>query len=130
MALPMADGTVWEPGNFEENQFRGFITLRQALASSVNLVAIRLGLEIGVETVVDEARRYGITTRVRPHVPSMFIGSADVLALQMVSAFSGPAALGVRASPIGIVRVEDYRRHRAVAAHAAPRAGDGPGVRG
>jgi len=106
IAVPMTDGTVWEPGNFEENQFRGFITLRQALASSVNLVAIRLGLEIGVETVVEEARRYGITTRV-PDVPSIFIGSADVLPLQMVSAFSAPATLGVRASPIGIIRVED-----------------------
>jgi penicillin-binding protein 1A len=106
ISLPMTDGTVWEPGNFEENQFRGFITLRQALASSVNLVAIRLGLEIGAETVVEEARRYGLTTRV-PEVPSIFIGSADVLPLQMVSAFSVPATLGVRASPIGIVRVED-----------------------
>jgi len=106
IAVPMTDGTVWEPGNFEENTFRGFITLRQALASSVNLVAIRLGLEIGVETVVDEAHRYGITTSV-PSVPSIFIGSADVLPLQMVSAYSAPAGLGVRASPIGIIRVED-----------------------
>src|SRR5262245_53034110 len=102
----MPDGTVWEPNNFEENEYRGFITLRQALASSVNLVAIRLGLEIGVETVVEEARRYGLTTPV-PAVPSIFIGSADVIPLQLVSAYTVPATLGVRASPIGIRRVED-----------------------
>lgn len=106
ISLPMADGTVWEPSNFEENQFRGAMTLRTALALSVNLVAIRLGLEIGVEAVVEEARRYGLTTPV-PAVPSIFIGSADVLPLQMVSAFTAPATLGVRASPIGIRRVED-----------------------
>ena len=106
ISLPMPDGTVWEPGNFEENEFRGFITLRQALASSVNLVAIRLGLEIGVETVIDEARRYGLTTPV-PKVPSVFIGSADVIPLQLVSAYTVPATLGVRASPIGIRKVED-----------------------
>lgn len=106
ITLPMSDGTFWEPSNYEENEYRGYLTLRQALASSVNLVAIRLGLEIGVETVVEEARRYGITTPV-PRVPSIFIGAADVLPLQMVSAFSAPATLGVRASPIGIRRVED-----------------------
>ena len=106
ISLPMPDGTVWEPGNFEENEFRGPITLRRALAGSINLVAIRLGLELGVEAVVEEARRYGITTPVPP-VPSIFIGSAEVIPLQLVSAFTAPAALGVRASPIGIRRVED-----------------------
>jgi len=104
--LPMPDGTVWSPSNFEEDEYRGPITLRQALASSVNLVAIRLGLEIGVQTVVEEARRYGITTPV-PAVPSIFIGSADVIPLQMVSAYSVPANLGYRVTPIGIRRVED-----------------------
>ena len=54
------------------------LMLRTALALSINLVAIRLGLEVGVEPVVEEARRYGITTPV-PRVPSIFIGSADVI---------------------------------------------------
>ncbi len=106
ISLPQPDGTVWEPSNFEEDEFRGPVTLRTALALSINLVAIRLGLEVGAETVVEEARRYGITTRV-PAVPSMFIGSAEVLPLQLVSAYTVPASLGVRASPIGIRRVED-----------------------
>ena len=106
VSIPMSDGTVWEPSNFEEDLFRGDVTLRQGLASSINLIAIRLGLEIGVDAVVEEARRYGLTTPVAP-VPSIFIGSADVIPLQMVSAFTSPAALGVRAQPIGIRRVED-----------------------
>ncbi len=106
ISLPMPDGTVWEPGNFEQNDFRGMVTLRRALAASINLIAIRLGLEIGVDAVVEEARRYGITTPVQK-VPSIFIGSADVIPLQLVSAFTAPATLGMRASPIGIRRVED-----------------------
>jgi membrane peptidoglycan carboxypeptidase len=69
-------------------------------------VAIRLGLELGVDAVVDEARRYGISTPVPP-VPSMFIGSADVYPLELVSAFTVPATLGVKAAPFGILRVED-----------------------
>ncbi len=106
VSIPMSDGTVWEPSNFEEGEFRGDITLRQGLASSINLIAIRLGLEIGVDAVVDEAHRYGLTTPVYP-VPATFIGSSDVYPLQMVSAYTAPAALGVRAAPICIRRVED-----------------------
>jgi penicillin-binding protein 1A len=106
ISLPMSDGTIWEPHNFEEATFRGPMTLRQGLALSINLVAIRLGLELGVDAVVDEARRYGISTPV-PAVPSMFIGSADVIPLEMVAAYTAPATLGVRAAPFGIIRVED-----------------------
>ena len=106
ISLPMSDGTIWEPHNFEEEDFKGLITLRRALALSINLVAIRLGMELGVDAVVDEARRYGITTQV-PAVPSMFIGSASVIPLEMVSAYTAPATLGVRAAPFAVTRVED-----------------------
>jgi len=106
ISLPQPDGTVWEPRNFEENTFRGMTTLRTALALSINLVTIRLGLEVGAEAVADEARRYGFSAPI-PAVPSMFIGSADVIPLEMVSAYTAFASLGVRASPIAILRVED-----------------------
>jgi penicillin-binding protein 1A len=106
ISLPMSDGTIWEPHNFEEEELQGAITLRRALALSINLVAIRLGLELGVDAVVDEARRYGISTPV-PAVPSMFIGSADMIPLELVSAYTVPATLGMRAAPFAILRVED-----------------------
>ncbi len=106
ISLPMSDGTIWEPHNFEEEDSKGLITLRRALALSINLVAIRLGMELGVDAVVDEAHRYGISTQV-PAVPSMFIGSASVIPLELVSAYTVPATLGVRAWPFAVVRVED-----------------------
>jgi penicillin-binding protein 1A len=106
ISLPMSDGTIWEPHNFEAEETQGVIPLRRALALSINLVAIRLGMELGVDAVVDEARRYGISTQV-PAVPSMFIGSASVIPLELVSAYTGPATLGVRSSPFAVVRVED-----------------------
>ena len=106
ISLPQPDGTVWEPVNFEESIFHGMTTLRTALALSINLVTIRLGLELGAAAVVEEAHRYGITTPV-PAVPAMFIGSADVIPLEMVSAYTAFANLGVRSAPIAILRVED-----------------------
>ncbi|MDP9145476.1 MAG: transglycosylase domain-containing protein, partial [Actinomycetota bacterium] len=60
----------WEPQNYD-NQFRGPLTLRQALTYSNNIVTIRLGMEeLGENAVIDEATRYGITTRI-PALPSI-----------------------------------------------------------
>ncbi len=106
LSLPMSDGTIWEPHNFEQDTTSALETLRRGLALSLNLVTIRLGLELGPEAVVAEARKYGISTPVPP-VPSMFIGSASVIPLEMVSAYTAPATLGVRAFPYAILRVED-----------------------
>jgi penicillin-binding protein 1A len=99
------DSMPWEPQNYE-GDFRGPMTLRRGLMLSRNLVAIRLGLELGVPAVRGEAQRYGISTPI-PTYPSMFIGSADVIPLEMVSAYTAFATLGMRAAPLGILRVED-----------------------
>jgi penicillin-binding protein 1A len=107
ISLPMPDGTIWEPHNYEEDETNtGPETLRRALALSINLIAIRLGMELGPDAVVAEARKYGISTPV-PAVPAMFIGSASVIPMEMVSAYTVPATLGVRALPYAILRVED-----------------------
>ncbi len=106
LSLPMADGTIWEPHNFEQDTTAAPETLRRGLALSLNLVTIRLGLELGPDAVVAEARKYGISTPV-PAVPSMFIGSASVIPAEMVSAYTVPATLGVRAFPYAVLRVED-----------------------
>ena len=99
------DTMPWEPQNFE-GDFRGPMTLRRGLMLSRNLVAVRLGLELGVQAVRGEALRFGISTTVPPY-NSMFIGSASVIPLEMVSAYTAFATLGVRAAPIGVLRVED-----------------------
>ncbi len=110
ISLPMPDGTIWEPHDYEAGETDGMATLRRALALSINLIAIRLGMEVGADSVVAEARRYGITTQV-PAVPSMFIGSASVIPLEMVSAYTVPATLGLRAAPYAITKVEDAEGH-------------------
>jgi penicillin-binding protein 1A len=99
------DTMPWEPQNFE-GDFRGPTTLRRGLTLSRNLVAIGLGLEIGEKAVRGEALRYGLSTDI-PEYPSMFIGAASVIPLEMVSAFTAFATLGVRAAPLGVLRVED-----------------------
>ncbi|MBI2402506.1 MAG: PBP1A family penicillin-binding protein [Gemmatimonadetes bacterium] len=101
------DTQPWEPQNYE-GDFRGPMTLRRGLYLSRNLVAIQLGREIGHPAVIGEAVRYGISTRLPPY-PSLFIGSASVIPLEMVSAFTAFATLGQRVAPNGILRVEDAK---------------------
>jgi penicillin-binding protein 1A len=98
------DTMPWEPQNYE-GDFRGPMTLRRGLMLSRNLVAVRLGIELGVQAVRGEALRFGISTPVPPY-ESMFIGSAGVIPLEMTSAYTAFATLGVRAAPIGVLRVE------------------------
>ncbi len=105
ISIMQNDTLPWEPQNFD-GKFNGFYTLRRGLAQSRNLIAIHLGLNLGVRTVVGEAARFGISTYL-PRVPSVFIGSASVIPLEMASAYTAFATLGTRAAPIGILRVED-----------------------
>jgi len=103
--LPQMAGDTWQPRNYDL-KFEGPMIMRRALYQSRNMPAIRLGMELGEQSVVDMARRFGLTTPI-PEYPSIHIGSADVIPLQMVAAYSTFANLGWRVSPVAILRVED-----------------------
>ena len=103
--IPQIAGDTWQPRNYDL-KFEGPMVMRRALYQSRNMPAIRLGMELGEQSVVDMARKFGLTTPI-PEYPSIHIGSADVIPLQMVAAYSTFANLGWRVSPVGILRVED-----------------------
>ncbi|MEP7326714.1 MAG: PBP1A family penicillin-binding protein [Gemmatimonadota bacterium] len=100
---------AWAPQNADYG-FQGAITLRQALYLSRNAATVRLGMEVGLGAVIYEARLFGITTPLRPY-PSILLGAVDVIPLELVSAYSAFATLGVRAAPMAITRVEDSQGH-------------------
>jgi penicillin-binding protein 1A len=103
--VDLPDGTVWSPRNYT-NDFRGETTLRNAMRSSINVVAVKLGLEVGLETVAQYARRMGISTEI-PRVPSLPIGTPSVLPIDVAEAYTTFATLGVKVKPRAILRVED-----------------------
>jgi penicillin-binding protein 1A len=107
VSVPQLDGTNWEPQNYDE-EFHGPMTMRQGLYQSRNLVAVNMGMELGEPTIIDEARKFGLTTPIPPY-PAITLGSADVYPIEMVASYSAFATLGVRASPIGILKVENAR---------------------
>ena len=100
LTMLQLDGTEWTPQNYDLT-FKGPMPLRRALYESRNLPAIRLGMELGEESVVEMAHRFGITSKILP-VPAINIGAADVLPIEIVNAYSVFANLGWRtqANPI------------------------------
>ncbi|HEX2218983.1 MAG TPA: PBP1A family penicillin-binding protein [Gemmatimonadales bacterium] len=103
--LVKPDEPPWTPQNYDL-QFDGPMTLRRALYLSRNIIAIKLGMELGEQAVVSEAAKFGLSTRI-PRVPSIHIGSADVIPLEMIAAYTTFANLGTRTVPNSILRVED-----------------------
>jgi penicillin-binding protein 1A len=105
ISMDQLSGEQWTPQNYDM-KFMGNIPLRKALYMSRNLAAIRTGLAVGADNVIDMARKFGITTPIPPY-PSMFIGSADVFPVEMISSYSVFANLGLRTAPNAIVKVEN-----------------------
>src|SRR5689334_4980911 len=99
------DEAPWAPQNYDL-EFDGPMTLRRALYMSRNIIAIKLGMEIGEDAVISEAAKFGITAHIPPY-PSIHIGSADVKPLEMIAAYTTFANLGTRTLPNAILRVED-----------------------
>jgi penicillin-binding protein 1A len=77
---------VWSPKNFKP-EYLGPITLRTALAKSINTVSVRLVLAIGVDAVVETMRALGIRSKFPRHV-SIALGTPDMTLLEMTSAYA------------------------------------------
>jgi penicillin-binding protein 1A len=105
VVLPQVTGEEWKPQNFTE-EFLGPITIREGLRRSINMIAIKLGMEVGLETVAQTAQRMGLRTEIE-RFPSTSIGAAEVIPLQMAEAYSTFATLGTRVRPQPILRVEN-----------------------
>ena len=97
-------GLPWLPQNYDLT-FQGPMTMRRGVTHSRNTVAIKIGMEVGPEAVIEMARKVGITTQIPPY-PSIYIGSADVYPIEMVSAYTTFATLGIHSAPFSITRVE------------------------
>jgi penicillin-binding protein 1A len=105
LALPQVDGTLWEPQNYEPT-FRGPVNLRETLRHSINVPTVKLALEVGLESVVQYARRMGIRTQIPPF-PAVAIGAADVIPMQVAESYAVFATTGYKPTARSVVKVED-----------------------
>jgi penicillin-binding protein 1A len=102
----ISGGQPYSPHNYDE-KFEGTITLRRALAGSRNVPAVKLAERVGINTVVDMTKRFGITTSLPPYLP-LALGAADMRLIEHVSAFTVFPNEGIRIDPHMIRRVTSY----------------------
>ncbi|HTK95964.1 MAG TPA: transglycosylase domain-containing protein, partial [Terriglobales bacterium] len=76
----------YAPHNYD-NKFEGNITLRRAIAQSRNIPALKLADKDGINTVIDYAHRFGITSKIPPYLP-VALGSAEITLIEQTAAFT------------------------------------------
>ncbi|HTS13116.1 MAG TPA: PBP1A family penicillin-binding protein [Candidatus Limnocylindrales bacterium] len=99
-------GQEYSPHNYDE-RFEGRITLRRALADSRNVPAVRLLDRVGIQNVIDLARKCGITSPLPPYLP-LALGAADLSLIEHTSAFTVFPDDGIHIEPHYIRRVTSY----------------------
>lgn len=100
------DPFSWTPQNWNKIYSGKQMTLRQALGKSINSITAYLTRQLGPQTIVDYAKRLGITTRIDP-APAICLGTSDVSLYELVGAYSTFMNRGVWVRPHFITRIED-----------------------
>lgn len=93
----VSNGTLWAPKNYN-NKFIGPMTRAYALSRSNNIVTIKTLLDVGVEKVIDLARRCQISASMKPY-PSLALGCVDVTLLEALGSFNVIVNHGVYVKP-------------------------------
>jgi penicillin-binding protein 1A len=93
----------WKPENYG-HQYFGPVTLTQALAMSLNTVAVRLGLEVGPKNVVRTAHRLGISSKLEANA-SIALGTSEVSMIELVGAYAPFANGGLGVSPHVVTKI-------------------------
>lgn len=96
----------WHPHNADGTYNGAYVPLRTAFAQSINTVAAKLGLEVGIERVADIAKRMGINSQM-DITPSLSLGSSDVKLLELVDAYCTVMNDGMQRRPILVSKILD-----------------------
>ena len=97
----------WKPKNFSGHYDLKLYTLRQALAKSINTIAVKIAEKTGVSRIARFAARIGIRSEL-PRDLSVALGSAAVSPMEMTNAYTTFASGGYVAEPVLVTRIEDW----------------------
>lgn len=79
-------GQLWTPKNYD-GESHGVVTLKTAMAKSLNVATVRLADKIGIQIIIDTAQKLGIKSTLQPYLP-IALGASDVTLIDMVSAYA------------------------------------------
>lgn len=94
----------YTPKNYTKDSFRGWMSIRDALISSINIVAVKALIDVGWEPVIEIAQKMGIESKLHPTY-SLALGASEVNLLEITGAYGTLAAKGVHTKPHGITRI-------------------------
>ncbi len=108
---PQSNGSTYKPTDYGPNpyHYRPF-TLREALAISDNIIAVKLANEINPVTAADYAHKMGIKSSLRPYL-SLALGTSEVTPLELTNAYCTLASQGIRYDPLIITKIVDKNGH-------------------
>jgi penicillin-binding protein 1A len=95
----------WIPRN-SDGQYQGMMTLRDALARSRNVAAVKLLMDVGIEPTISLAQTMGIHTTLDKTI-SLSLGTSEVTPLELTSAYSVFPNMGIRIAPVLVKKVVD-----------------------
>ncbi len=101
------DGKPYEPRDFK-NEYHGMVTLRDALAHSLNVATVKVAEMVGYDKVVDMANRAGMNYKIHP-TPAVALGAYDITPLEAAGAYTIFANRGDYVKPdfVSLVRTQD-----------------------
>ena len=102
---PDGAGGLWKPQNYD-HEFRGPVTMREALTFSINIVSVKIMEQIGVQYTAEYARRLGFTSQIPANL-ALALGAASISPLELTSAYTVFANQGMLTPQYFITRVTD-----------------------
>lgn len=84
----------WGPKNYDK-EFLGWIPARTALAHSINVIAAKLGMAVGLDLIADTAKSLGVTSEI-PKVPSLTLGVLEASPVELLQVYATIANRGIR----------------------------------
>lgn len=99
------EGQKWSPRNYTREHY-GPVPLFYALKNSLNLATAKLGLEVGLDNIIDVARRAGVTSTMKAY-PSLTLGAFEIRAYEVAQAYATIARFGLRRALHSVTLVEN-----------------------
>jgi membrane peptidoglycan carboxypeptidase len=105
VSFPSGTGTRWAPKD-DDGRFRGWVTAKHAIALSINVAAVKVLREVGVQTAVRYARMLGVKSPLAPYL-TLALGASAVTPLEMADVYSVFANQGQRPIVTAVERITD-----------------------
>jgi penicillin-binding protein 1B len=103
------DGKAYEPGNYK-NEIHGLVTLRQALAKSMNIPTVKIAEMVGFDKVAALAKQAGLNSDIKA-TPAVALGAYEVTPIEMAGAYTMFANQGMQTKPSYIKFIRDASGH-------------------